>query len=295
MDIISESKSDICDIYYGTEISTVIRVNIQNRVLRKELIPQKNDNDVSKNYGVNFKEEIKIMKLINESGESDFFPKLLATDYSFSDDIYYIFMTYYHNHVDIFSYVIDEKEKLTTIHIKKMIGAVDYLHSLNIIHGDIKLENFLVYKDDIKLIDFGFSVVYKEKENKLAGTFAYCAPEQMYNMVLCHFYISNGFPLDEEVFGNELYEYDFTSDIYSLGVTIYCGLYLTNSFTKSQEYILQYINNVFINNKDYDNFLIEFNKIIKLKPETPEYIKDMMKLYKKDRPKLSNIINYYNL
>ena len=57
------------------------------------------------------------------------------------------------------------------------------MHSQNIAHRDIKLENILIDTSErIKIIDFGFSIDYKskEKQNKyafLCGTPCYMAPE----------------------------------------------------------------------------------------------------------------------
>ena len=46
----------------------------------------------------------------------------------------------------------------------KMLGAVNYLHSMDICHRDLKLENFIFENEkgdsEIKLIDFGLSKVY---------------------------------------------------------------------------------------------------------------------------------------
>lgn len=64
----------------------------------------------------------------------------------------------------------------------QMLLAVHYLHSQEIVHRDLKLENFLYEtksNDHLKLIDFGFSHVWKPDTMMAAscGTLSYVAPE----------------------------------------------------------------------------------------------------------------------
>ena len=88
--------------------------------------------------------------------------------------------------------------------IKRMLGALNYLHSNNIAHRDLKLENFIFTSAEtdaeIKLIDFGFSRQYLEKDAKMqemVGTCYYLAPEVLKR------------------------DYTQASDLWSLGVVIY--------------------------------------------------------------------------
>ena len=85
--------------------------------------------------------------------------------------------------------------------IKSISEALKYLHSKNVVHRDIKMENILIGEaSDVKLIDFGFSIAIdtNQKLSIFCGTPSYMAPE-----------IVNREP------------YSFGADIWALGVLIY--------------------------------------------------------------------------
>ena len=86
-----------------------------------------------------------------------------------------------------------------------VVQAIHYLHSHNIIHRDIKLDNIMLTVDgSIKLVDFGFATSIEPGTmlTKWCGTPYYSAPEIFRNI-----------------------PYAFKADIWSLGVVLY--LYLS--------------------------------------------------------------------
>ncbi|KAL4435846.1 hypothetical protein ABPG74_015814 [Tetrahymena malaccensis] len=93
--------------------------------------------------------------------------------------------------------------------MKKLFQAVNYMHSRNIIHRDLKLENILFESEsqnsDIKIIDFGLAkkVEDDDRRHTMVGSVAYMAPEVMFNKT-----------------------YNKSCDIWSLGIIMYrliCG------------------------------------------------------------------------
>jgi calcium-dependent protein kinase len=108
----------------------------------------------------------------------------------------------------------------------EMLIAINYLHQHNIVHRDIKLENFL-YEDGsedatLKLIDFGFSRVWDpqsdERLQASCGSIQYVSPEVI---------SSSG--------------YDSQCDLWSLGVIVYMLLSGQPPFDGFEDEVLENI------------------------------------------------------
>jgi protein kinase A len=73
-------------------------------------------------------------------------------------------------------------EKLSKFYAAQVFMALDYLHALSLIYRDLKPENIMIdYKGFIKVTDFGFCKLIKERTYTLCGTPEYLAPEVIQN------------------------------------------------------------------------------------------------------------------
>lgn len=128
----------------------------------------------------------------------------IYTIFEEKDDIYLVF-----EYIDGISLdkKLDQEIRMPFYEVKEITNeiskALNYAHSKNIIHRDLKLSNVMVSNDGyIKVMDFGLAKVLREAKaryssSEVVGSPAYMAPEQ-----------------DLGVFVKE-------SDLYSLGVCIY--------------------------------------------------------------------------
>ena len=92
--------------------------------------------------------------------------------------------------------------------VDQLISGIKHLHNLDIIHGDMKLENVMYYDSRIKIVDFDFSKISNSEYivvNSTYGTENYIAPESF-----------------------DLGMYSKKTDLWSLGVLLY--KMITNKF-----------------------------------------------------------------
>ena len=124
-----------------------------------------------------------------------------------------LIITEYIQGQELFHYILLKKkisEEEACYYFSQIVSGVEYLHKLKIAHRDIKSENILIDQNTkrIKLIDFGLSNTYGDKDEGILST-------------------SCGSPLyaPPEMLKGEIYKGN-TVDIWSIGVVLYfmiCG------------------------------------------------------------------------
>lgn len=103
--------------------------------------------------------EVSIMKLLNHPNIVKLF-EVIETEKTL-----YLVMEYINNG-EVFEYLVKNgrmKENVARQKFRQIVSAVQYLHSKNIIHRDLKAENLLLDNNlDVKIVDFGFSNMFVE-------------------------------------------------------------------------------------------------------------------------------------
>ena len=205
---------------YG-EVYLSLKQNANKPFATKKVKRKKADDEMTK-Y---FKNEINILRILNH-------PNIVKLEeIKMDENNYYIVMEYI-NGGELSDYLkkyIEKygkpfSEEIVQYLMKQIISALIYIHDLNIIHRDLKLENIMVDFDNekdkeelnmmkakIKIIDFGFAIMLSSKfslTNSAVGTFMYMDPK-----ILKEF--------DNQVLVDKSRGYGKEVDIWSLGCICY--------------------------------------------------------------------------
>ena len=140
------------------------------KILDKIILSQTPDDYLS------VKQEINILKSVKHKHIVQLYDVLQTSRHIF------IIMEYCEGK-DLLDYILTkskltEEESLKYFH--QLINALFYLHSQNIAHRDIKIDNMLLDRNrDLKLVDFGLSTKYPDDNllDQPCGTVVYAAPE----------------------------------------------------------------------------------------------------------------------
>lgn len=231
---------------YKYMFKKLYKINLYSRLyLNNNLLIKK----IPKNEKFDSYNEINILNSI----ESEYIIKI--KEYYDDTDFVYIVMDYYPDK-DLYDNIKKEKININKDFIKKIIKPIEILHSNNIVHLDLKLENYL-YQDsnNYVLIDFQWSK-YHEKSYyntvKIDDNFIYGTP----NFMAPELYLQE--------------KYCKASDIYSLGCLLFLA-FTRNIYTKENLYLLNNLN-----------------------PDIKYLIKELLKDDFTKRPSIYDIKNYLN-
>mmetsp|Transcript_6896 Transcript_6896/g.13734 ORF Transcript_6896/g.13734 Transcript_6896/m.13734 type:complete len:477 (+) Transcript_6896:465-1895(+) len=140
---------------------------------------------------------------------------------AFADEFNYYIVMEYCPGGDLLEWILDRKKAMHEVDALRRIGVplldtLCHLHSLQIIHRDLKLENIFLDKDGkVKLGDFGLTMCrLQESAISPVGTVEYMAPE----VVLLP-------PVEKivqrQIKPQDIHPTDEKVDIWALGVTLY--------------------------------------------------------------------------
>jgi len=138
-----------------------------------------NKKDLGKDYEKNLKMEVDILKKVNH-------PNIIALKELFdTPDKLYLVMELVTGG-ELFDKIVEKgayTEAEASTLVKKIVSAVEYLHSIGIVHRDLKPENLLLKRADddleVAIADFGLSKIVGQQMmmQTACGTPSYVAPE----------------------------------------------------------------------------------------------------------------------
>jgi len=181
----------------------------------------------------------------------------------FNDEEYMLIIMEYINGGNLFSFVKKRRklsEKMARFLFRQIILGIQHIHSKNVVHRDIKLENILIdFNNNVKICDFGIGRVLKSTDELLydkCGTPMYMAPE----IILAN--EENGYK-------------GFPVDIWSSGITLY--IMLSGSLPFSLKKKNNKKENISLNSMKNNNNSYLQNQIVNLKPKEIENISEEAK------------------
>jgi serine/threonine protein kinase len=199
--------------------------------------------------------------------------------YAEDDEAYYIIMEYLEG-MDLYEYIrnnpfiFSNNPEYFWFVVTMILNGITYLHSMNIVHMDIKPENIFILLDNkgkiigVKLIDLGLSISINYIQKCFRGTPQYMAPE----------------------FFDASAEKNFCVDIWSLGITAYAMIMLSlpkQIFSKNRKNIFKKIS--------YLNKMEKFNPFEKTSDDEnlkkiEEFIISCLIVKSDIRPTASNLL-----
>ena len=182
----------------------------------------------------------------------------------FNDEEYMLIIMEYINGGNLFSFVKKRRklsEKMSKFLFRQIILGIQHIHSKNVVHRDIKLENILIdFNNNVKICDFGIGKVLNSEDELLydkCGTPMYMAPE----IILSN--DDNGYK-------------GFPVDIWSSGITLYIMLSGNLPFNFKNKDNKKPCNSLNNNMKSKNNSYLQ-NQIINEKPKDIDNISEEAK------------------
>ena len=165
----TKGKGTFGKVKQGTHIITGDKVAI--KILEKDKI--KDQSDIER-----INREITILKKVRHPHVVQLYEMIENNDYL------YLIMEYCSGG-ELFQHIVKNRnlqEKEAAKMYQQIISGIEYIHKLGIVHRDLKPENLLLdHNNNIKIVDFGLSNLYKhgERLKTACGSPCYAAPEMI--------------------------------------------------------------------------------------------------------------------